>query len=73
MSKQSIAKVNQSFRMKPVWPVCPDCTNFKFDMVKETAWGALRMRERNLRCLLGGFKVGKRSTCKMHTKKGVDS
>jgi len=73
MSKQSIAKINQGFQMKPVWPVCRDCANFKFDMVKETMWGALYMRERNLRCLLGNFKVGKKSTCKMHVKKGIDA
>ena len=70
MSKQSEAKTNQDFQMKPVWPICRDCANFKFDQIKETGFGSSYIREKNLRCSLGNFKVGKTSTCKQHTQKG---
>jgi hypothetical protein len=70
MSKQSKAKATQGFQMKPVWPICRDCINFTFDQVTEKGWGSSYVRERNLRCALGEFKVGKTSTCSLHTQKG---
>lgn len=64
MSKQSDAKVAQSWQKKFVWPTCGNCQNFKFDLVDN---GFGYKQEKELRCSVGGFKVGRMDTCKKHT------
>jgi hypothetical protein len=63
MSKQSDAKVAQSWQKKFQWPVCGNCANFKFDLV-DNGYGY--KAEKELRCSIGGFKVGRMDTCKRH-------
>lgn len=67
MSKVSEAKAAQNFRAKPVHPRCADCQHFTMDRVEERSSYMLNasvwIRETNLRCSLGGFKVGKQSVC----------
>lgn len=67
MSKQADAKVAQGFRRKPGWPVCANCSNFKFDHVLEFNGLYNLYVDKNLRCGIGGFKVGKTDTCLKHT------
>jgi hypothetical protein len=70
MSKQSECKDKQEFQHKPVWPICGNCKSFKLDSIKEKGWGdSVWVREKNLRCGIGNFKVGKSDTCKKHAPK----
>ncbi|HIE4430019.1 TPA: hypothetical protein ACXM9H_000990 [Burkholderia multivorans] len=63
MSKVSEAKAAQGWRKKP--HTCAGCRHFALDRVEElvewsnTSW----IREKNLRCSLGGFKTGKSNIC----------
>ncbi|WP_176077464.1 hypothetical protein [Burkholderia dolosa] len=61
MSKVSEAKAAQGWRKKP--DTCADCKHFTSEREVERAWGIEFIRERNLRCSLGGFKTGKTNTC----------
>lgn len=66
MSKQSEAKAAQGYvdKIKQL-PVCMSCVHFALDTVaREDVFGATFMRERNLRCTLGGFAVKKMGTCR---------
>jgi hypothetical protein len=71
MSKVAKAKEVQGFQVKPIHPRCADCKNFSFDVIREkSTWGsAIYVSEKNLRCTLGGFKVGKNSTCNLFERK----
>ncbi len=71
MSKQSIAKENQGYVAKPTWPVCGNCASYASEFVTEPpAFGFGEWaREINVRCTIGGFKVGKSGTCKRHAEK----
>ena len=64
MSKQADAKLAQSWMKKFEWPVCGNCSHFKCDSVS-TVYGYMPNKE--LRCSLGGFKVGRTDTCKKHS------
>lgn len=72
MSKQSENKENQGFQKK--CPCCGNCVNFMSETVKEPGYypGQIFVREKNLRCGIGGFAVGKSNWCKLHefNKKG---
>ena len=70
-SKQSQAKTEQGYIKKPTWPVCGNCANYTSESVTEpSAFGFGEWaREINVRCTIGGFKVGKLGTCKRHTEK----
>jgi hypothetical protein len=63
MSKQSEAKERQGFRKKPEWAICSGCEYFTWDEVHKYPG---YIQEKNVRCSLGGFKVGKTDTCNMH-------
>jgi hypothetical protein len=67
MSKQFDAKLSQSWQKKFQWPVCGNCSNFKFDLV-DNGYGY--KAEKELRCSIGGFKVGRMDTCKRHAAAG---
>lgn len=64
-SKQQIAKENQAYVDKPIFPMCSNCKHFKSfmtypdlnypDYAKET-----------ISCGLGEFAVKKQNTCKVH-------
>lgn len=70
-SKVELAKINQCFRKKPEWPVCGNCENFTFDsVITDGCYGEGYIAQKNLRCNIGGFKVGKTDTCKMHRPEG---
>lgn len=72
MSKQDDAKNKQQFKKKPCWPVCGNCSHFTFDVIKENGWGdRMYSSDKNLRCSLGGFKVDKTDTCKMHAPQDI--
>lgn len=60
-SKQAAAKEAQGFRKES--PRCGNCAHFRLEKYREvTRYGSFN-RERNLRCSLGGFKVGKSNYC----------
>lgn len=64
MSKVEKQKQAQGFQRKPNHPKCADCQHFKCDTENVRGWGgAIFVKERNLRCSIGGFAVGKTSTC----------
>jgi hypothetical protein len=66
MSKQAKAKESQGFSKKS--PTCSNCIHFCLDKEeKQSAWSMQTFtHETNLRCGLGGFKVGKTNWCNMH-------
>lgn len=66
MSRQEEAKIQQRFIKKPIWSTCSNCVNYRFDNVKNE-YGYTE--EKNLRCSIGYFKVGKTDTCKLHIEK----
>lgn len=55
MSKQSENKEKQGFQKG--CPCCGNCANFNSDF-KPIDWNPLYDKEVNLRCIIGGFKVG---------------
>lgn len=66
MSAVSDAKAAQYYQPKPVHSVCGNCLHFtsKTEEIRYSSYGAGSwMREYELRCGLGGFKVGKAGTC----------
>lgn len=66
MSKQSEAKEKQGFLKKS--PMCSNCKNFTFDseQIKNQWSSQMWTKESNLRCSIGGFKVGKSNWCTNH-------
>lgn len=66
MSKQSEAKEKQGFQKKS--PNCSNCKHFTSDKVKvDSKWNSNGyVEEKNLRCGIGEFKVGKSNWCKLH-------
>ena len=62
-SKTAKAKEHQGFQSKPIWPVCSTCEHFSSVMEEHSTWYSSWTTEKMLRCNLGGFKVGKTSTC----------
>lgn len=71
-SKVALAKAEQNFQMKPAHPRCADCQHFTMDR-EQIPWSPYSSntwtRESNLRCSLGGFKVGKTSVCRKFERK----
>lgn len=65
MSKQSDAKALQNYTEKPFVKMCGNCKHFTFEsVVSHTTWsGNVYMKEMNLRCSIGGFKVKKTAVC----------
>jgi ribosomal protein S14 len=62
MSKQSEAKARQGYVPKTV-RMCQHCKHFKSDFIREPYLGRVWIRETNLRCGVGGFKVKKTGAC----------
>ena len=65
MSKQSENKQKQGFQKK--YPCCSNCAHFRSEIVKEPSSireNGFWEREKNLRCGIGGFKIGKSNWCK---------
>jgi ribosomal protein L37E len=62
MSKQSEAKVNQSYTTTQ--KNCGNCKYFTSRMEK-SSWGN-HYNEKELRCSIGGFKVNKTAACNEH-------
>lgn len=68
MSKQSENKEKQGFQKQS--PCCGNCVNYTSENVLQTGWNnELYYRETNLRCSIGGFKIGKSNWCKEHKLK----
>lgn len=71
MSKVSETKERYRFKKKPVWPTCSNCTWFKsrLDELPVSIYqpGRTWVKESELRCSLGDFKVGRSSTCNEHS------
>lgn len=64
MSKQSEAKASQNWKKKP--DTCAECAHFKCDReeIRYSEFSSqVWIREKNLRCTLGGFKTGKSNAC----------
>ena len=63
MSKQADAKKQQGWRKTP--RTCANCKSFtsKVEQVKSEWSNHFWVKESELRCTVGGFKVGKRNTC----------
>lgn len=72
ISPQAAAKAAQGFVAKPVPNSCSNCQHFTMDRTRRTyqTWNGVQewTEEKNLRCSLGGFKVGKTSICKEHKR-----
>jgi len=66
MSKQSEAKARQCYVEKPLPHVCSKCEHFRSDEEVMLSYGGW-IKETNLRCALGGFKVKKTATCRKWT------
>lgn len=64
MSKQSSAKEQQGYTRTIAY--CGNCKHFKSDIEKEIGRFGESTTEKNLRCGIGGFKVHKTATCKLH-------
>ena len=66
MSKQSEAKEKQGFVKDS--PKCSNCKHFTSDKeeVKKQWSRDSWVFEKNLRCSIGGFKVGKSNYCNQH-------
>lgn len=66
MSKQSENREKQGFQKK--CPCCGNCLHFTSEIVKEPCIvpGSYWEREKNLRCGIGGFKIGKSNWCQEH-------
>lgn len=60
MSKQSIAKNEMGFMLKPVFPRCAKCKNLSFDKIDVSYY---HIEYKNRRCKIGGFRVLKSSLC----------
>jgi len=69
MSKQKRAKETQRWRHKPEWPVCGNCRHFTSEQVPTEYAGQTYWTEKNMRCSVGGFKVGKTDTCDEHEER----
>ena len=72
MSKQSEAKLAQGYRKKPY--TCSNCKHLQFEFVEKSykRWdGTVESweEEKSHRCSVGGFAVGKNSTCNIHAIK----
>ena len=71
MSKQSDAKERQQYVDKVDPRVCGNCIHFTSEQVCTNAefvseWNKPYFQEKNMRCLIGGFKVKKLGTCIKH-------
>ena len=69
MSKQSIAKAEQGYDPKPVWPICSRCANFRSNLEQNDGEYGSWTVETEIRCAVGGFKVMKTGTCKQWEEK----
>ena len=66
MSKQSEAKLNQGFKKDS--PKCSNCGYFSSIKTEEKSkWSShVFIKESELRCKKGGFKIGKSNWCSSH-------
>jgi hypothetical protein len=64
MSKQRTNKEIQGYKAKPTFPLCSNCQHFKSEF--ESVGNYAYQKEVNIRCGLGGFKVGKSANCAKH-------
>jgi len=63
MSKQSEAKERQEYVDRPC--ACSNCRHFTSKIANHSdGWGHKWIRETEIRCGLGGFKVKKMGSCK---------
>jgi hypothetical protein len=65
MSKQSAAKKMQGYMQKPILRNCANCKHFKMESETISSYSFNYVRESNLRCGIGDFKVGKTSACNL--------
>lgn len=75
-SKIEVAKTEQYFQMKPQHPRCADCQHFTMQIERYRGHfdpETIYERHSNLRCGLGGFKVGKQSVCARFERKITES
>lgn len=66
MSKVEAAKIAQGYIRKPVPKVCGSCAYFrsKVQQIQYSEWSTRTYSKHSeLRCGIGGFKVGKGATC----------
>lgn len=76
MSKQSDAKKNQNYILKPIPRTCNTCKNFEFDHIqvhpptqwKKDGW----WEDKNLRCSIGEFAVKKTATCDLYDAREIN-
>lgn len=64
MNKQSDAKAAQNWRKES--DTCARCSHFKCDIESYPDYwdkSKTHTKEKNLRCGIGGFKIGKSNTC----------
>lgn len=64
MSKQSDAKDAQNYRREPM--CCKNCEYFSSDLIdRKPKWATKYVitEEKNIRCMIGGFKVQKMGSC----------
>ena len=75
MSKQSEAKEKQGFRK--TGNMCSNCNNYTSVRVRKeyTGYGGKQVwyEEREKRCLLGGFAVGKSNVCNHYEIKNEET
>ena len=74
MSKQSEAKEAQGYTKKPA--SCGNCVNFKSELVKFPplpGWSMGYTEEKNRRCGIGGFAVGRNGHCSLWTRAAESS
>lgn len=72
MSKQFEAKLEQGYRKNP--DTCSNCGHLQFEVIEKSykRWDGKAetyTEKKRHRCSVGGFAVGKTSTCRIHTLK----
>ncbi len=76
MSRQEIAKTAQGYTPKAIAPVCGNCAHFrsKLEKMRYSQWTEQTYtKESEMRCGIGGFKVGKSATCDRWEKRPASS
>ena len=65
MSEQDEAKERMGYSLNPIAAVCPNCKNYRSE-IKKKSYGSWETHyETNKRCLIGGFVVKKKASCKL--------
>lgn len=64
MSKTEEIKKKQGFTKQS--PKCSNCIYFKSEKVEQVSGFGVYIAEKNMRCTLGNFAVGKSNYCNLH-------